>query len=137
METRSIIAERLKRCDDISFAYLFGSRGEAQGARAESDWDVGVYMAEHLQDRERFALRLRLQADLVDLGTIDLVVLNNAPALLAHRALQGLRLFIRDKTAFVRFFTRTLAKAGDERYWHSLHMNARARRLREGNFGRP
>jgi hypothetical protein len=39
--------------------------------------------------------------------------------------------------SFVRFFVRTLAMAGDERYWREIHAAARARRLEEGRFGRP
>lgn len=118
------------------FAFLFGSRAEGR-PRADSDWDLGVFLSEHLGARERFALRSRLLADLEDLGRMDVVVLNDAPPLLAHRALQGRRLFVKDPSAYVRFFTRVLAEAEDERFWRDLHRRARARRIEEGRFGRP
>jgi hypothetical protein len=66
-----------------------------------------------------------------------LVVLNDAPPLLGQRALQGQRVLVEDPVAYVRFFVRTDAAAGDERYWRQIHMDACKRRLEEGRFGRP
>jgi predicted nucleotidyltransferase len=127
---------RLAEADDVVFALLFGSR--AKGAtRTDSDWDVGVYLSPQLTPKKRFDTRLKLIVDLQDLGTVDLVILNEAPPLLAQRALQGTRLLVKDRTAYVRFFVKTQAEAEDERYWRQIHAEARARRLEEGRFGRP
>ena len=68
---------------------------------------------------------------------MDVVLLNDAPPLLAQRVLQGERIFIRDRFAYVRFFVRTAALAGDEQYWRQLHAQTRKQRLEEGRFGRP
>jgi predicted nucleotidyltransferase len=120
----------------VSFATLFGSRA-ADCARADSDWDVGVHLDESVDARGRERARLRLVAALEPAIRVDVVILNDAPALLARRALEGEHLFVRDRRAFVRFFVRTLAAAGDEAFWRDLHARERARRLEEGRFGRP
>jgi len=136
VNVKAELIRRLGRRQEILFALLFGSRATGR-AQPGSDWDVAVYLDDRLTSRERFALRLALLADLQDLGQVDLVVLNEAPPLLAHRALQGERLLVKQPSAFVRFFVRKLAEAEDERWWRELHARARSRRLAEGRFGRP
>lgn len=136
MVTTRVLKQRLAAVDEIAFAYLFGSRGRGD-ARPDSDWDVALYLREELSADERFALRLRLLADLADLGRVDLVILNDAPPLLAHRAIMGERLLVRDEVALVRFSVRTVAASEDGRYWRRLHRRARSERLQEGTFGRP
>ena len=130
------LKHRLAAVDDVVFALIFGSRVKGT-SRTDSDWDVAIYLADHLTSKQRFAVRLKLLAQLEDLGAIDLVILNEAPPLLAQRALQGERVLVKDPVVFVRFFVRTEAEAGDEQYWHQIHAAARARRLEEGRFGRP
>lgn len=136
MATLRDLKQRLAAVEEIAFAYLFGSRGRGE-ERPDSDWDIAVYVREDLSRDDRFALRLRLLAELDDLGRVDLVILNDAPPLLAHRAIMGERLLVRDEVALVRFSVRTLAASQDGRYWRDLHRRARIARLREGTFGRP
>ncbi|MBD3335481.1 MAG: hypothetical protein GF355_08180 [Candidatus Eisenbacteria bacterium] len=136
MDPQSLMIDKLAAHEEILFALLFGSRARGD-ERPGSDWDVGAYLDDRLGPEKRFELRLRLHAELQEAGCVDLVVLNDAPPLLAHRALQGIRLIVRDRSAYVRFFVRTAARAGDEQFWRSLHARARARRLEEGKFGRP
>ena len=121
----------------VVFARLLGSR--AQGTpRPGSDWDVAVYLDETLDADERFAVRRRLGATLSGpQAEIDLIVLNDAPALLAHRALQGKELLTRDRLVYTRFFVRALGRSEDERYFRAVHARERASRLEEGRFGRP
>jgi uncharacterized protein len=128
---RELLAESAVR-----FALLFGSRADAT-ARPDSDWDVGVYLDPALDAHQRLELRLRLSAALAPGLVLDTVILNDAPALLAHRALRGRLLLKRDARAYVRFFVRILGAAEDERYYREVHRAARERRLREGHFGRP
>jgi len=130
------LADRLAEHPGIEFALLFGSRASGS-PRPDSDWDVAVYLTDELDAYRRFKIRLRLLAELADLGPIDLVVLNDAPPFLAHQALLGQRLLIRNRQAWVRFFVRTIAMSEDERPYRDLHRRARLERLREGRFGRP
>lgn len=135
-DVRLELARRLARFPSVRFALLFGSRADGR-PRADSDWDLAAYLSDDLSAEERFSERLRLASELDDLGRIDLVVLNDAPPLLGQRALQGQRILVQDPVAYVRFFVRTEAAAGDERYWRKIHMDARKRRLEESRFGRP
>ena len=81
---------------------LFGSHGESRPHR-ESDVDVGVLLDRRLipSASERFELRVRLTSDLIHaLGNnnVDLVVLNDAPPLLARRIVRaGIEVFCRDR----------------------------------------
>jgi predicted nucleotidyltransferase len=138
MDTEAEIRGRLQACEHVVFALLFGSRAPSGRPRQGSDRDLAVYLGEGLGPAERLAARLGLATELSDPGHVDLVVLNDAPALLAHRALQGGRpLLARDPGAYVRFFVRTPAASGDEAYWRRFHEQARRRRLEEGRHGRP
>lgn len=136
MTPPDILHRRLEAVDEILFAYLFGSRAGGR-PRPDSDWDVAVFLDPALSARERFDIRRRLTVDLEDLGRVDVVVLNDAPPLLAHRALSGRRLVVRDKTALVRFFVKTMSMAEDDRYFSQIHQQAQLRRIEEGRFGRP
>jgi predicted nucleotidyltransferase len=133
---RERIETELARTPGVAFATLFGSR-VAGGVRSDSDWDVAVYLDDALAPDERARIRARLIASLEPQVRVDVVILNEAPALLARRALEGERLLLRDRRAWVRFVVRTLAAAGDEAYWRDLHARERERRLEEGRFGRP
>ena len=122
----------------VWFAFLFGSRGRGS-ARPGSDWDVGVYLDDSLNHRQRLDIRRVLSAQLTgpDGPRVDLVVLNDAPPLLAHRALKGRELVNRNRYAYVRFFTRVMGEVEDERHFYRVHQRARRDRLAEGRFGRP
>jgi len=133
---REQIALAVAETPGVLFATLFGSRAAGR-ARGDSDWDIAIYLDDALDARERDQIRSRLIAALEPAIRVDVVVLNDAPALLARRALDGEALLVRDRRARVRFFVRTLAAAGDEAFWHDLHARARERRLSEGRYGRP
>lgn len=97
--TQSFPKERLAgifKKQKVLLAYLFGS--QANGRKGPlSDIDIAVYFDQMLGPDERFDLRLEVLGELVDLfktDDIDLVVLNDAPPLLAHRILkEGLLIF--------------------------------------------
>jgi predicted nucleotidyltransferase len=120
----------------VQVALLFGSRARGQ-ARPDSDFDVALFVDPALEAEARLRLRTRLIAALAPAIPIDVVILNDAPVLLAHRALQGRLLVHRPSAEYTSFFVRTLAEAGDERYWNDLHARERQRRLAGGHFGRP
>ena len=82
-------------------AWLFGSHAESR-AHSESDVDVGVLLDRRMvpSASQRFDVRVRLTSDLIHaLGNndVDLVVVNDAPPLLARRIIRtGMELFCRD-----------------------------------------
>lgn len=124
------LATHLAPFEKVRFALLFGSR--AGGApRPDSDLDVAVFLDPDMTADERWQARLDLQATLEQLGAVDVVILNDVPPLLAHRALLGRPIEIRDRPAYVRFFVRSLAEAEDERHYRELRETARRRRVKE------
>jgi predicted nucleotidyltransferase len=93
----------------VVVAYLFGSNAEERAHR-ESDIDIGVLLRYDLypSSRIRFDQRLELISRLGRLlhQPIDLVILNDAPAMLARRIVtSGIRVFVSDvaqEHAFIR-----------------------------------
>lgn len=104
------LAEALAPREEILEAYLFGSRARGR-ARADSDIDVAVYVdADKARAlAARWGYRAALATDLMtalQTNDVDVVVLNEAPPLLYHRALRGgIRVLSRDLAA-------TTARAG-------------------------
>ena len=136
MTSIELIEQRLAQVDEILFAYLFGSRAGGR-PRPNSDWDIAVFLRDGMTRRQRFHIRLRLSAELEELGKVDVVILNDAPPLLAHRVLTGRRILVRDEVALTRFTVKTLALAEDDRHYSEIHYQAMRQRLAEGRFGRP
>lgn len=96
---------------DVAMAFLFGSRA-GRRTRPASDWDIAVYIKHgggelEFEDAEfEYAGEDRLWADLTDmLGTdsVDLVMLNRAPAAIAEAAIRGVALVIKDRGLWLRF----------------------------------
>lgn len=136
VDLKDQLRERLEACEAIEFAILFGSRA-MDAARPSSDVDVAVFLRPDSPPAQRWRTRLDLAGELESLGEVDIVVLNDAPPLLAHRALGGQILFVRNRSSYVGFYRRTMALAEDERYFQRIHEEERRSRLREGRFGRP
>lgn len=119
---------------DVRLAYLFGSRARGQ-ARADSDIDVAVLVAAAAA-ADRGALVRRLAGRLgreVSAARLDLVILNDAPALLRHRVLRdGVLLMQRSATDRVRFVTRTLRDYQDGQIRREWATRRRIERLKAG-----
>lgn len=134
--------EKLVRALDrehVVAGMLFGSQASGQ-AGPLSDVDIAVWLDPGLPPRQRSALRAELSLAAVEaLGTeeVDVVVLNQAPPLLRHRALKGgLRLFERDPRARVRLETAALLDYFDTAPLRETLAAGRRRRIEEGRFGR-
>jgi predicted nucleotidyltransferase len=121
LDIESAFADALPVSGIVS-AYLFGSVAENRDHR-ESDIDVGVLLdrATYPGARERFEQRLRLSSVLssaVGGRTVDIVILNDAPATFArHIVIRGRRFFCADgerDRCFVRCGSRAQPGAGLE-----------------------
>ena len=124
---------RLEELPEVRVAVLFGSRARGR-QRPDSDLDLGVLLE---TGENPLLARGRIAAALSDLGAIDVIDLDEAPALLAHRALRdGRVLLCRDRPRWVRLVRRTLSRVGDEAYFRSILAQGRRKRLAEGSFGR-
>lgn len=101
----------------VASAHLFGSESRGQAHR-ESDIDVAVLLdrTQHPRLEDRFDVRLRLMADLqvATHRTIDLIVLNDVPPLLArHVLLDGVLLLAKQPDALRTFSRTALSRAAD------------------------
>jgi hypothetical protein len=105
----AVIFEKWK----VAFAYLFGSQAKGDAGRL-SDIDIAVCFDEAIPSAELFDFRLEVLGELTDLfrtDNIDLVVLNEAPPLLAHRILRdGLLVFSADERVRFDFELRAMLK---------------------------
>jgi hypothetical protein len=137
------LLERLRAAldprEEVLEAYLFGSRARGD-ARAGSDVDVAVYLAEPLLDPPPFGHGSEIAADLMAaLGTsaVDLVVLNQASPLLYHRVLRdGIRILSRRLEATTTREGQALSRYCD---WvpQMAKIDAQLRaRIVSGEFGR-
>jgi predicted nucleotidyltransferase len=103
-------------------AYLFGSHAEGRAHR-ESDVDVAVALdlSTWSDESGRFDERVRLSAELVSVtgsNEVDVVVLNDAPPLLARRiVLDGRCIHCADSAAERRFRRDVVFRAADLEPW--------------------
>ncbi len=113
--------ERLRayfsRQESVLAVFGFGSVFAGRACR-ESDVDVAVVvMPEIARKADLFALRVRLASDLVGVlhrNEVDVLILNEAPPLLASRVLrEGVQIYCREEQAFRAFLRDTLLRAAD------------------------
>lgn len=140
---------------EVVFAYLFGSRA-GDGAHGASDVDVAVYLNEQADHGERGRLETwsEIHGDLVEalasseggVGRrhrghapegVDLLILNDAPPLLADRVIRGGEvLFSRSEPERIRWTVRQKSRYCDLRPLRRRLDAAVSERLRTGRFGR-
>lgn len=134
--------ERLNHALDhkgVVAAMLIGSQARGDPGPL-SDVDIAIWHDPELDSRDRFELQL----DLVDgagraLGTdeVDVVLLNNAPPLMRHRAIRdGKALIERDRDERVRLETRAILDYLDTAPLRAELGRGVRRRMKEGRFGR-
>lgn len=120
-------------------ASLIGSQATGRAGRL-SDIDVAVWLDPQLSARERGGLRLELgdaAAHALATDEVDLIILNDAPPLVAHRAMRdGVRLLERDRANRVRLETAALLEYLDTAPLRATLIAGQRRRLAEGGFGR-
>lgn len=116
----------------VRLALLFGSRARGQ-ARSDSDIDVAVLLDDEAARADRGATVRRIVAELgrtVSSSHLDLVVLNDAPALLRQRVLRdGIVLFQRTPEDRVRFAVKAIRDYQDGQIRRERFMRARMRKL--------
>jgi len=137
----SSITRAVSRCvarrPEIQAAYVFGSVASGR-ARADSDVDVAVLIDRRVPPGRILKYRLKLMADLgtaLHRSDVDVVILNEASPLLAHRVLsQGTLVFERSASARVRFQTKTAGLYLDLIPTFETHIRYLKRNVREGRI---
>lgn len=96
----------------MAFAYLYGSCAAGKAAPL-SDIDIAVCLNSCVPAKNRLDIRLRLIGEVSSLlhrDDVDMVILNDAPPLLAFRACStGEKIFCRNELARIRFEARTMS----------------------------
>lgn len=125
--------------EGVVAAVLIGSQARGNPGPL-SDVDIGIWHDPGLDARGRFDLQLDLAGEITSLlGTdeVDLVLLNNAPPLMRHRAIrEGKRLVERDHDERVRLETRAILDYLDTAPLRVELGRGVRRRMKEGRFGR-
>lgn len=136
---RARLAAVLDR-EGVVAASLIGSQARGSAGPA-SDVDLAVWLDRGLDDDDRAALRdalLAAAAEVLGRDDVDVVVLDEAPPLLRHRATRdGVRLVERDVDERVRRETAALLEYLDTAPLRALRARTLDRRLGEDRFGRP
>ena len=135
---RRAIARSVSKRREIQAAYLFGSVATGR-TRADSDLDVAVLLGRRLGSRHLLNYRLKLMTDLgaaLHRSDVEVVILNDAPPLLAHRILsQGQLVFERSASARVRFQVRIAALYADLVPLFETQIRYLKKHAREGRIG--
>jgi len=122
--------------DNVILAYLFGSTVRGDTGKL-SDVDIGVMLDENLSKKDRFDLELKLTGEiaiLIKKNKIDLVVLNEAPLLLAYNIIKSGIILKSDETQRVKFETKILSMYMDEKYYIKRHTEETLKRIAEVGF---
>ena len=125
------LTEYFSSKDSIILAYLFGSTVRGDTGRL-SDVDIGVLLDEKLSKKDRFDLELKLMGEIAALikkNKIDLVVLNEAPLLLAYNIIKNGIILKSSETERVKFETKLLSMYMDEKYYIKRHTEETLKRI--------
>ncbi len=125
------LTEYFSSKDSIILAYLFGSTVRGDTGRL-SDVDIGVLLDEKLSKKDRFDLELKLMGEIAALikkNKIDMVVLNEAPLLLAYNIIKNGIILKSDETERVKFETKLLSMYMDEKYYIKRHTEETLKRI--------
>jgi len=130
------LTEYFSSKDNVILAYLFGSTVGGDAGRL-SDIDIGVLMDEKLAKKDRFDLELELMSDvaiLIKKNKIDLIILNEAPLLLAYNIIKTGIILKSDEKDRVKFETKILSMYLDEKYYIKRHTEETLKRIAEVGF---
>jgi predicted nucleotidyltransferase len=129
------LATEFSRCPWIAAAYLFGSLARNEG-RPDSDLDLGIVLvrrgeATHGEYMKTLEVAGRLE-HLSPGGLVDLVLLEEAGPLFAHRVLlDGRLVYEGDRERRIEFEWKTYVRAFDFRPLYERATRGRLRAIRE------
>jgi predicted nucleotidyltransferase len=134
---RDAVAEFASTRTEILAAYVFGSVATAR-TRKDSDVDVAVLLRDGMRSSRMFDYRLELLAGIASAlhrPDVDIVILNGAPPLLAHRILsKGKLVFERSASARVRFQVMTANRYADMVPAFETYIRYLKKSVREGRI---
>ena len=133
----STVAACVSRRKDVQAAYIFGSVASGR-ARVDSDIDIAVLLARRLPPARTLSYRLKLMADLgaaLRRSDVEVVILNDAAPLLAHRVLaRGKLVYEQSASARVRFQVQTASRYFDMIPTLEMYIRSTKQHVREGRI---
>ncbi|MBI3491746.1 MAG: nucleotidyltransferase domain-containing protein [Acidobacteria bacterium] len=131
------VAQCVRTRREIRAAYVFGSVATGR-AREDSDVDVAVLLGRPLPASRSLSYRLKLMTELgaaLQRSDVDVIILNDASPLLAHRVLsKGKLAFERSASDRVRFQVKTAGLYADLMPMFETHIRYLKKRVREGRI---
>jgi len=126
---------------EVRLAYLFGSLVRGRSNKL-SDIDIAVLLDEEryraLDEKEPYGYKAALIADLMGMlhtNEVDLVVLNEAPPLLAHEVIRtGVVVFCRDERERIAFEVHTKKRYLDTKPLREIKRHYLYQRIDQGKF---
>ena len=111
---------------EILFAFLFGSSQEGK-IKSGSDIDLAVYFEKGASKTNLIPRIIELFESVAPGITCDLTILNTAGPLVAHEALRGTELFIRDDAMdiYADFYSLTCRLYEDQSWWMKKQLEYR------------
>lgn len=134
----SIVLE-LKKRKEIVFAYLFGSLAKRKETGL-SDVDIACYLKKEISKENYFDFRLSLIGELTRLmpnqKKLDLIILNQAPPLLAYEvARSGKLLFSCDEKKRIPVIAGIYMNYLDTKYIRNIEKEALFNRIERNEYG--
>ncbi len=118
---------------EIALAYLFGSLSKSRTPRKQSDIDIAILLTNNRRGLARLAYLTKIAAAVQDVlatdRAIDVVILNEGDALLAHQVLKyGVRIFERKYPTDRDFRVRTMTRYFEAKRFHDFFYERYTRR---------
>ena len=122
---------------EIQAAYIFGSVVSGR-SRTNSDIDIAVLLNPKSLHLKSLDYRLKLASEMssaIGRSDVDLIILNEAPPVLAHQVVsKGQLVFERSAAARVDFQVRTVNAYLDTEPMRALYRSYLKKRIREGKI---
>lgn len=135
MKNLSIIVELLANERAVDFAYLFGSQATGKSGPL-SDLDIAVYL-DRRTDRWKYRLTLMEKlSKLLKRDDVDVVILNDAPPLLANEVTRCGTVLKDDRAKRIPFEAGIMKAYLDTAHLRQIHRKALPEQFRKGiSFG--
>jgi len=131
------LAVNLARDPDVDAVYLFGSQARAKAGRL-SDIDIGILLGKQVPAQEYFQRRLVYIGrccDILRTDRVDLVILNDAPLLLAYNVVAPRRILVeRNRSHRVAFEVDRINRYLDFKPVFDLQVRYVKEHLRRGTY---
>lgn len=127
----------LAQNQEILLVYLFGSYATGKVGPL-SDIDIAILLDNPIWEKQKLKKKLQLISDISDIlktDEVDLVILNEAPNLLAYQVVSDGKLLYESDTALrVEFETRTISTYLDFKPFLEVQWQNAKRKILEGTF---